>query len=344
MEPPPDPFDLLRRESPAEVDVRRRWARALPFARLADTPWLGHPVRVRVAAPAPAPPATVQPVVGVLFEQGAARFAWTWSPALAGRVLERSLGGDEGEPLHGPLSEMERGVLTYATARWIAESRWTVAGVFAHAPALDEALGAGPLERWPMTLELGPDTFETHLRLNLALPAPAPASKAPDDLPVTCAVHAGVATLPVRTVRGLSLGDVVVPDVVSVDARGEGPVRIFVRGTRRAYDAVRAAGGLTVTRRVEGEHVTVAPQGGDMSASMEGMEQLPVTLSLELARFELPLADVAALAPGEVVRTGATHEGHQVVLRAGDRVVAVGELVTVGDEIGVRIVEVPARS
>lgn len=346
MTTPSDPFDAVPRESPDGLDTRRRWARALPFARLAEVPWLGRTVRVRMGVPAAAPAPSTQPAVGVLLERGASRFAWAWSPALAGLVLERSLGGETGEPLHGPLGEMERGVLTYAVARWFAQSStpnaWEVAGVFAHAPALHEALGSGAFERWPLTLALGEESFETHLLLNPGLPAPPASTGTADDLPVTCEVHAGVATLPAGEVRTLAPGDVVLPDALSVDAMGEGPVRIQVRGATLSIEAVRASGQLTVKRRVQGERVHVSPGGSDMSGSIEGMERLPVTLSVELGRFALPLADVAALAPGEVVKTGASM-GDEVVLRAGDQVVATGELVLIGDEVGVRLVEVPTR-
>src|SRR5690606_14068738 len=70
--------------------------------------------------------------------------------------------------------------------------------------------------------------------------------------------------------------------------------------------------------------------------SLESLGDTPVLLTLELARFTLPLEEIASLAPGEVVRTGAAI-GASVALRAGDRVVARGELVDVDGELGVRV-------
>lgn len=72
---------------------------------------------------------------------------------------------------------------------------------------------------------------------------------------------------------------------------------------------------------------------------LETAGDVPVELVVELARFELPLAELAGLAPGEVLATGRAL-GERVLLRAGERVVAVGELVEVEGEIGVRVLRV----
>ena len=67
---------------------------------------------------------------------------------------------------------------------------------------------------------------------------------------------------------------------------------------------------------------------------------LPVKLTFELAAVELPLAEVAALAPGAVVRVPAAGDSPAVVLVAGGARLARGRLVAVGDGYGVVIDEV----
>ncbi len=62
----------------------------------------------------------------------------------------------------------------------------------------------------------------------------------------------------------------------------------------------------------------------------------PVTLSVEIARLTLPYEELAKLRPGEVLRTGHA-VGDRVTLRAGDVVIATGELVDVEGEVGVRL-------
>ncbi len=72
--------------------------------------------------------------------------------------------------------------------------------------------------------------------------------------------------------------------------------------------------------------------------ALAGVGDAPVTLSLELASFELSVAELAALRPGEVVASGVPI-GEAVRLRAGSTVVATGELVEVEGEVGVRLIE-----
>lgn len=65
----------------------------------------------------------------------------------------------------------------------------------------------------------------------------------------------------------------------------------------------------------------------------------PLELSVEIARFTLPLGEIASLCRGEVLLTGRP-VGQHVTLRAGSRAIAIGELVDVDGAIGVRVVDV----
>jgi flagellar motor switch/type III secretory pathway protein FliN len=65
----------------------------------------------------------------------------------------------------------------------------------------------------------------------------------------------------------------------------------------------------------------------------------PLELSVEIARFTLPLGEIATLCRGEVLITGKP-VGQHVTLRAGSRAIAIAELVDVDGAIGVRIVDV----
>ena len=67
--------------------------------------------------------------------------------------------------------------------------------------------------------------------------------------------------------------------------------------------------------------------------------QLPLRLSIELPGLELPLAQVAALSPGQILQLGIAPEQAQLTLRANGKPVARGQLVRLGDWLGVRITE-----
>jgi len=67
-------------------------------------------------------------------------------------------------------------------------------------------------------------------------------------------------------------------------------------------------------------------------------DDVPLELCLEVARFNLPLGELSALAPGEVLGTGRAI-GEHVALSIAGRVVARGELVEIDGEIGMRVLE-----
>ena len=91
---------------------------------------------------------------------------------------------------------------------------------------------------------------------------------------------------------------------------------------------------MSDARRIPTQALAAAPEA-DLS-QLAG--DAPIELCLELARFTLPLDELGALRPGEVLATGRP-VGARVALSAGGRTVARGELCEVDGEIGVRILE-----
>ncbi|WP_337175072.1 FliM/FliN family flagellar motor switch protein [Paludisphaera sp.] len=65
----------------------------------------------------------------------------------------------------------------------------------------------------------------------------------------------------------------------------------------------------------------------------------PVTLTVELGRISIPLGRLAGLKPGEVLELN-RHGREPVEVTSGGRTVARGDLVLIGDELGVRVTTV----
>jgi type III secretion system YscQ/HrcQ family protein len=65
----------------------------------------------------------------------------------------------------------------------------------------------------------------------------------------------------------------------------------------------------------------------------------PVTLTVELGRISVPLGRLAGLKPGEVLELN-RHSREPVEITSGGRTVARGDLVLIGDELGVRVTSV----
>src|SRR6185437_12078111 len=66
---------------------------------------------------------------------------------------------------------------------------------------------------------------------------------------------------------------------------------------------------------------------------------VPVTLTVELGKVNIPLARLADLRPGDVLELG-RHSREPVELTSGGRLVARGELVLIDTELGVRVTQV----
>ncbi len=96
-------------------------------------------------------------------------------------------------------------------------------------------------------------------------------------------------------------------------------------------DALVLPGGLRALGRIEDGAFHL-----EETIMSERHAQLPVMLEVELARIEVPLAELARLEPGAVLPLALDRRG-LVTLRACERAVARGELVDVEGAVGVRI-------
>lgn len=88
---------------------------------------------------------------------------------------------------------------------------------------------------------------------------------------------------------------------------------------------------------VEPEEIRPAP------AALSGMLDVPLRLTVELGRAELPLAQVLALKPGSVVELD-RFPGEPLDLYANGRLLARGEIIVLNDIFGFRITEVRTSS
>jgi len=79
------------------------------------------------------------------------------------------------------------------------------------------------------------------------------------------------------------------------------------------------------------------PQTDDTPPAEDPSGRLPVEIEFEVGKVELRLSDIAGLQPGYVFALPVHLEGANVTIRANGRVAGQGELVAVGDTLGVRL-------
>ena len=288
-------------------------------------------------------------------------------PELAAQLVDRVLGGDgrTAHPPGAPLDTLSSGVLAYLAARVLAALSAELR-VVTTIQAPDRAaalLGNAPVIALPCAIALAGSAMG-HVQLlapaaSAAALARTTASRPPvpqalRSLPIALCAHAAEVTLTRSALQALAPGDVVVPERCRF-ARGEagfaGEAVLHVIGGRRArfrcaardaqltietleqeYDARSAMSDAT---RISTKAIEIAPEADLTQLAGDA----PIELCLELARFTLPLDELSALRPGEVLATGKPI-GARVALSAGGRTVARGELCEVDGEIGVRIVDI----
>jgi type III secretion protein Q len=167
--------------------------------------------------------------------------------------------------------------------------------------------------------------------------APAP-GVLPDGLSLGCRVGRSPVSLP--ELARLDPGDVVLFPGVRKDARGRllGAARLtsglfVLEGelTPEGFSGVHARARAPLQQEVVMRSVVVDVEGPTRAGG-----ELPVEVEIELARVQLPLADLLRLQPGGVLPLG-VGASEPVVLRVGERAVARAELVDIEGEVGARI-------
>jgi len=111
-----------------------------------------------------------------------------------------------------------------------------------------------------------------------------------------------------------------------------GDVLLLDEGTPHAQ--VVLPGGLALRGLVEGAHLHIQE-----IRMTETQASYPITLAVEIARVSLSLGELARLEPGAALPLAISKEG-TVVLRAGEKAIARGQLVEIDGALGVRLTQI----
>lgn len=317
----PLPFELpaLSRGFAALTPAARATgARAMEAAAAALAALLGRDVvvRARACAGAPAPRA---PAARVAIDLPAlpASAVLEVEPALVVGIVAELAGGPaaRGAAALTPIEVAALELFALAAVDGACAVAEVEAGL---APRLSRG-AAEPPSALAVELDVVAGTAAGRARLLLApaavralrgAPAAGPALAAP----VVASVRSGGAPLAPEELEALSPGDVVVLDPA---------------GSTR--DALVLPGGARIAGRLVDGALNV-----EEVVMNERTAQLPVRLEVELARVEVPLAEIARLEPGAALPLALDRRG-LVTLRVGERAFARGELVDVDGAIGVRV-------
>ena len=150
------------------------------------------------------------------------------------------------------------------------------------------------------------------------------------DAPIALRIVASQCEVARAELEALGPGDVLMPPAGWMD---DG-VDLVAPGEERGLRARLAFGSKVVLRT---EPSASLPMSTDSQTPVDVALEAPVVVRIEVGSVEMKAREWAALAAGDVIRTG-VKLGAPAVLRIGGVAVAHGELVTVDGETGVRIV------
>lgn len=164
--------------------------------------------------------------------------------------------------------------------------------------------------------------------------------------------EAGVGVLTRGDIEELNVDDVFIPDGCQLRRGADGftgPALLRFQDGHQGYFALTSNGRelrYQEPKLIEEPTMTDDKPHRQAVLNQDALDKIvslgrdaPVSITVELARFTLPLEDVAALQPGDIFNTHAPI-GAQVTLRAAGVPIALGELIDIEGETGVRVVEV----
>jgi type III secretion system YscQ/HrcQ family protein len=170
-----------------------------------------------------------------------------------------------------------------------------------------------------------------------------PRARLPTDLRIPWVAVVGHTTLSVDEVRALELQDIVLIDDADYTAETLGCRLAAGAGRRYVGRGSLQLGRLHLAELTTRENMSMktnnsseAP-GEDTPLEEAAFGEIEVQLRFEIAQWNATLADVASLQAGTVIDVGQRIDGQSVSVWSERRCIARGQLVSVGDHLGVRL-------
>nr|WP_246312398.1 type III secretion system cytoplasmic ring protein SctQ [Aquabacterium terrae] len=182
----------------------------------------------------------------------------------------------------------------------------------------------------------------------LVAPAARTLPPALADLPVPLRLEIGHVALRLGELRSITRGDIVAIEPWHLQGAVLGVRGCVGRHARPAFRAEVRGSALTVLSSEDPmmmktiDPTNKAAAGDALDPSLESLEGLEVTLRFEAGQLQLPLRELGLLKPGHVFDLGQPLTQSVVRIVAHGSVVGKGQLVAVGERLGVRVIEFAA--
>jgi len=161
------------------------------------------------------------------------------------------------------------------------------------------------------------------------------------EIPVRWAAVVGRTSLSIREFRALEEQDTLILENATYTADALG-CRLIVGANH--HDVGRASvqsGHLHIVEPLsKGIAVMTSATASDPLSRESGFDEIQLNLRFELAQWHAPLSEIATLAPGSVVELRDRIDEQAVTVWADERCIGKGQLVAVGDRLGIRLLTV----
>ena len=310
----------------------------------------GLPIEFELSpAYATAPAATTDDRFEAILSWGDAGARATLAFANVRRLLDRIQPGLSDDPPDDPtlslLVELALAPL-FATIETSTGAPLTLRSSSRRAPG--DPTRPGPQSRWltfrgtvagdpfELALELDGHVLERFVKL-LQQVAPARLPLAETIVPIVAILVAGAVRLPVRTLQDLRHGDVLIPDEFSFE-RGE--VALIFGDRYRAIarleeNGARVRSALQHSKSIQ-EINAMEGTGAPRVVEMDDLGDLEIQLTFELGRQTVELEQLRSIMPGYVFPLERSPDDPVDIVANGRRI-GRGEIVRVGDGLGVRV-------
>ncbi|WP_160113673.1 type III secretion system cytoplasmic ring protein SctQ [Phyllobacterium salinisoli] len=161
-----------------------------------------------------------------------------------------------------------------------------------------------------------------------------------DDIPVPLQIMAGRQSLSYAELTSLRPGDIVLIDEAREDQAEALLANRYAARALRGPDGFRAAGSWHKSNHNQGTIMEAKsrPSGKPQAKDID-LDDLPVELVFEIGRRELTLGEIRQLAEGSVLLTAPGVDSAVDILANGRRI-GKGDLVKIGEGLGVRVVRI----
>jgi type III secretion protein Q len=186
------------------------------------------------------------------------------------------------------------------------------------------------------------DPALSHILFEASVREMPPAQVRPDT-PVRWTAVVGSSSLSSSEVRALEEHDIIVIDDADFSADALG-CWLGVGPTRRRAGHVSLRDGRIHLHdfNLEGRSVMSPRDADELPDHVSGFEEIPVNVRFEVAQWQAPLGEIAALAPGSIIDLGQRVDAQAVSVWVEQRCIGKGQLVAIGERLGVRLLTTAA--